>query len=180
MANVKETIIEIKKGLKQKNSSQKDEVTVMQEMLNDSSYTVDVYGKGGVEGTYSPYEDFRAMTTSIIASTTKMTKEEAKVLSEGHEVSRREAASMIGISKQFINTYLETRRKLPLGGRETTNFALASKDIPERLKACPLKIGINDDGSSVYETPTKVIPAHTGLRAYASCPSWVKDAVENK
>ena len=41
---------------------------------------------------------------------------------------------MINISKQFIHTYLETGRKLPLGGREKSNISLVNKTIPETVK----------------------------------------------
>lgn len=177
MANgycVTDLVKDIKDGLKQRNSSQKDEITVMQAMLNDTSYSVDVYDKSGKIGEYNPAEDFNAMTASIISATTKISKDEAKALAEAHEVTKAEAKSQVGISKEFIHTYLGTGRKLPLGGREETNFALSLKDVPERTKPCPRKVGIGDDGSGIYETPTKIIPAHIGLKAYSSCPAWVK------
>jgi DNA-binding transcriptional regulator YiaG len=171
----KELLNEIRTNLKQKNASQKDEVRVMQAMLNDDSYKVAIYDKTGEIGTYCPAEDFKSMTTSIIASAAKVTKEEARSLSENHEVSKSEAASMVGISKEFINTYLETGRKLPLGGREETNFALSRKLVPEKIKPCPRKVGVKDTGEDIYETPNKTIPEHIGLKAYSSCPDWIKN-----
>ena len=45
MANVNELLKDIKDNLKQRNSSQKDEIAVMQAMLNDNGYKVDVYDK---------------------------------------------------------------------------------------------------------------------------------------
>lgn len=171
----KELLNEIRTNLKQKNASQKDEVRVMQAMLNDDSYKVAIYDKTGEIGTYCPAEDFKSMTTSIIASAAKVTKEEARSLSENHEVSKSEAASMVGISKEFINTYLETGRKLPLGGREETNFALSRKLVPKKIKPCPRKVGVKDTGEDIYETPNKTIPEHIGLKAYSSCPDWIKN-----
>lgn len=164
---------EIHDGLKQKNSSQKDEVRVMQAMLNDTSFKVDVYGKEGKEGEYCPAEDYKSMVASIISSTVKINKDEATALVQDYGVSKNEAASMVNISKQFVNTYLETGRKLPLGGRETTNFALSTRMIPEKTKPCPKKVGVDEQGNSIYDTPIKTIPAHVGLKAYSSCPKWV-------
>lgn len=175
LTSVVDVVKNIKDNLKQRNSSQKDEVTVMQAMLNDKSYSVDVYDKSGKIGEYCPAEDFNNMTASIIAATTKISKEEAKTLAEAHEVTKTEAKSQVGVSKQFIHTYLDTGRKLPLGGREKTNFALSLKDVPERTKPCPRKVGIGDDGSGIYETPNKIIPAHVGLKAYGACPPWIKE-----
>lgn len=165
---------EIRKGLKQKNASQKDEVRVMQAMLNDPSYKVGVYTKQGEVGSYCPAEDYRGMISSVISSTTKISKDEAIALAANHEVSKQEANTMVNLSKQFTMTYLETGRKYPLGGREKTNFALGLKEVPERDKPCPHKIGVDDTGADVYETIVKTTPAHIGLKAYSSCPEWVK------
>ena len=173
--NVVELVDDIRTNLKQRNSSQKDEIAVMQAMLNDTSYVVDVWGKNGKEGEYCPAADFNDMMTSIISSTAKISKEEARTLAEQHEVTKAEAKTQVGVSKQFILTYAETNRKLPLGGRQDTNFALSLKDVPERTKPCPRKVGVGDDGSGIYETPNKIIPAHKGLKAYSSCPAWLKD-----
>lgn len=77
MANdisVKDLVEEIKESLTQKNSSQKDEIRVMQAMLNDTSFKVDVYGNDGKEGEYCPAEDFKGMVSSIIAEAAKSVK----------------------------------------------------------------------------------------------------------
>ena len=122
---VKNLVKEIKDNLKQSSSSQKDEVRVMQAMLNDQSYEVGVYNKSGEVDTYNPAKDFRAMCTGIIASTTKITKNESAQLMENYEASKSDAATMVAISKEFVNTYLETGRKLPLGGREDHTYSLS-------------------------------------------------------
>lgn len=175
VVNVNELITDIKTNLKQKNASQKDEVRVMQAMLNDDSYKVAIYDKTGEIGQYCPAEDFKSMTASIISSAAKLSKEEAKALAASHEVSKQEATSMVNVSKEFVNTYLTTGRKLPLGGREETNFALSLKEVPEKIKPCPHKVGVGESGEDIYETPNKTIPAHLGLKAYSSCPDWIKN-----
>ena len=173
--NTVNTLIEeIKGGLKQKNASQKDEVRVMQAMLNDTEYEVGLYNKSGEYATYNPAQDYKSMIGSVISATTKISKEEAQTLANEHEVSKQEATSMVNISKQFTLTYLETGRKYPFGGRKDTNFALSLKDVPERVKPCPQKVGIDDGGNDIYEIKDKTTPAHLGLKAYGSCPEWLK------
>lgn len=175
MSKTHELINEIKAGLKQKNSSQKDEVSVMRCMLNDTDYKVGVYDKTGKIGEYCPAEDFRGMLSSVMSASAHISKDEADVLIRDHEISKAEASSVVGVSKEFVNTYLKTGRKLPLGGREGTNFSLITKTVPEKVKPCPKRVGVSEDGSGIYETPTKVIPEHTGLKAQGSCPEWVKN-----
>lgn len=177
MANnvsVESLVKEIRDGLTQKNSSQKDEIRVMQAMLNDTSFKVDVYSNNGKEGEYCPAEDFKGMVSSIVASATKISKDEAKALSENYEATKNDASTMVNISKEYINTYMYTGRKLPLGGRKETNFSLTAREVPEKTKPCPKKVGFDESGKPIYETPNKTIPAHIGLKAYSSCPKWLQ------
>lgn len=171
---VNDLLKEIKDGLKQRNASQKDEVRVMQAMLNDDSYKVDLYSKEGKVGEYCPAEDYKNMITTVISSTTKISKDEAKALAQEHEASKNEAATMVNISKQFTLSYLETNRKLPLGGRADSNFALSLKEVPEKVKPYPRKVGVDESGADIYETINKTTPAHIGLKAHGSCPTWLK------
>lgn len=171
---VNELVKEIKTGLKQTSSSQKDEVRVMQAMLNDTSYEVGVYGKEGEVEKYNPAKDYRAMCTNVVASATKMPKAEAAKKMEAYEVTKADASSMVNVSKEFMNTYLDTGRKISFGGREQSNYALSVKDIPASTKTYPKKIGIAEDGKGIYESGTKNVPAHKSIKAYGPCPSWVK------
>ena len=172
--SVKSLVKEIQTGLSQTSSSRKDEVRVMKAMLNDPTYEVDEYGKDGVIGTYNPCKDFRSMCTSIIASTTKIPQTEAANMMESYEVKKSEAASMVNISKEFINTFLKTGRKLPLGAREKSDVSLSLKKVEASTRMYPQKVGVNDDGSDRYsKTPTS-IPAHESVRVHAPCPTWVK------
>ena len=82
---------------------------------------------------------------------------------------------MVGLSKEFVNTYIETGRKLPLGGREKSNISIAKKVKKERVGNTPRKVGVNADGTDKYEsTASAPIPEHGSLKVYSSCPSWVK------
>lgn len=154
---VKELIEEINKTRTQTSASAKDETRVMRAMLNDPTYKVDVYGKTGIEGQYCPYEESRTMIANIIKSTTKINAKEAEDLANAYEFGKQESTIMVGLSKEFVNTYIETGRKLPLGGREHSNISIAKKVKPEKA---------SDSG--------KVTPSHNGLKVYSGCPSWLK------
>ena len=161
---------EIKKNLSQKSSSQKDEVVVMQAMLNDSTYKVGVYSKQGKTGEYCPYEDSRKMVGNIISETTGLGNKEATGLAEQFEFTKSESGTMVNISKEFINTYLHTGRKLPLGAREKSDVSLMIKEVKETEKKFPNSIGNSED--KTYKTAT--IPAHESVRVIAPCPSYLK------
>ena len=174
MATVKvsDLLTEIQENHKQVSASQRDEVRVMQAMLNDTSYEVGVYNKSGKAGDYCPAKDFKAMQTNIVSSVTKISKDEAGKLVENYEATKADATAMVGISKEFVNTYLSSGRKLPLGGREKSNFALSEKIVPKTEKTYQRRV--LSAGEVNWEPGKKTIPEHKGLKARSSCPSWVK------
>ena len=165
---------EIKQNLSQVSSSNKDETRVMQAMLNDKEYEVGVYGANGLKETYNPAKDFRGMLAGIVANTTKISKEESAGLVDAYEVTKSEATTMVNVSKEFVNTYLMTGRKLPFGGRERSNIALCGKDVKETIKTYPKKVGVNEDGTGRYESGERTVPAHMTAKVFGSCPDWVK------
>ena len=125
MSVLNDLIKEIDTTRSQVSASAKHEERVMRAMLNDREYKVGVYGKNGLEGEYCPAADARTMLSTIIQSTTKVSAEEATKLAETHEFKKSEAQSMINISKEYVNVYIQTGRKLPLGGRETSDITLS-------------------------------------------------------
>lgn len=167
-------IKEISGNLSQTSSSRKDEVRVMQAMLSDAGYKVNVYGRDGVETTYCPAEDFRSMCSSIISHAAKVPSAEATQLMSDYQVTKGEATSMVGVSKEFVNTFLKTGRKLPLGAREKSDISLSLKQVEKSTRMYPQKVGVNDDGSDRYSKTATSIPAHESIRVHAPCPSWVK------
>lgn len=166
MENVREVIDDIKANLTQHSSSRKDEVSVMKAMLNDTEYTVDVYDKTGKCGEYNPSKEFRKVVTSVVSSATRIPMKEAAALVENYEFSKSDASAMINISKEFVNTYLQTGRKLPLGGRITSNVELMWKEIDEKVTGIPVKD--SDERGSAK------VPAHGGIKTFNKCPIWVK------
>lgn len=174
MSSVIDLVNEIKDSISQVSSSSKDEIRVMQAMLNDKDYEVGVYGNNGLKETYNPAKDFRNMLSGIVSSTTRITKEEASTLVDTYEVTRADATAMVNVSKEFVNTYITTGRKLPLGGREKSNVAISGKSVEETTKTYPKKVGVNEDGTDRYEFAERKVPAHFTVKAHSSCPEWVK------
>ncbi len=174
MEKVIALVKEIREGLSQTSSSQKDEVRVMRTMLNDRDYKVDVYAKEGKTGQYCPADDARALAASIIASTAKIPAAEAVKLADSHEFSKTEATLMIDISKEYVNTFLQTGRKLPLGAREKSNVSLAIKDVDAATRTYPKKVGVNNDGTPRFGKGEVEVNAHQSVRVFAPCPAWVE------
>ena len=174
MSAVLGLVKEIKDNLSQVSSSNKDEVRVMQAMLNDTEYEVGVYTNAGLKETYNPAKDFRSMLSGIISSTTKISKDESASLVSSYEVSKSDATSMVNVSKEFVNTYIGTGRKLPFGGREKSNIAISGKEVKETIKTYPKKVGVNEDGTGRYESGERRVPSHITAKVYGSCPDWVK------
>lgn len=174
MENLKEIIADIKGSLSQTSASRKDEVTVMKAMLNDTTFSVGVYGKEGLVDNYCPAEDARSMVAGILKGAAHVSNQEAIQLAGNYEFTNSDATSMVRISKEFVNTYLETGRKLPLGGREKSDVSLAKKEVPESTKIYPMKIGVEADGSDKWGTGKKNVPAHESVKVYSSCPDWCK------
>lgn len=174
-STVMELIKEINQTRTQTSASAKDELRVMQAMLNDPEFVVDVYARSGVVGQYCPYDDAHNMVANIIKGATKVNTKEAELLSENYEFTKQDANTFINVSKEFFNTYVETGRKLPLGGREKSNIAISKKVKGERSNNFPKKVGVNDDGTDRYETCGEgTIPTHNSLRVHSSCPPWLK------
>ena len=114
-----------------------------------------------------------------MASVTKIGRDEASKLVEGYEATKSDATSMVGISKEFVNTYLSSGRKLPLGGREKANFALSEKTVPRTEKTYQRRVD-SGNGEVTWEPGKKIIPEHKGLKARSSCRlGWNKQKINH-
>jgi hypothetical protein len=173
MSQVQDLLKDIKDNLSQQSASAKDEERVMRAMLNDKEYAVNVYDKSGVVGTFCPSQSAREMCASVIASSVGVTKDEAAKIMDDHTFKKSEAQAMVDISKEFINTYIETGRKLPLGGRETSNVFLSKKEVKEGFATYPKKVGIAPDGQPIYENGKAPIKPHTSIKVQSKTPSWL-------
>lgn len=168
-------IKEIKEGLNREAASNKDEIRVMRAMLNDKEYKVDIYSENGIEGQICPSAEARSMISSVIANTTKISTKEAEALAEDYEFKRSEAIAMVNISKEFINTYIETGRKLPLGGRAKSDVSLLKKEINKvTTRRYPKKVGVDANGKGIYEKGVSEVQPHNTIKVIGGCPEWLK------
>lgn len=175
MENVKEVINKIVSENTRVSASQKDEVLVMKAMLNDRDYNVTVYDRNGAtDSTINPSECARSITSNILTNAAGIPKAEANGIVEDYEFTKSDAENMINISKQFVHTYLETGRKLPLGGREKSNISLVNKTISETVKGIPVNSGTDDQGNPVWTTKSTVRPKHNSIKVISPCPNWLK------
>lgn len=167
MTSAYDIIKDVKSNVTQCSSSKKDEITVMQAMMNDTNFSVDVYSKGGKVDEYYPSRELRKVVTNVVVSTTHIPVKEATELVNAYEFTRVDAAAMVNMSKEFVNTYLQTGRKLPLGGRKNSDIELMWKNIEDRTTEIPIK-------SETGERLNTFIPAHGGIKAINPCPEWLK------
>lgn len=177
MAKVVDLINEIKTSFKddRRTSSKQDEVNVMLAMMNDTSYSVDVYRRDGVVGAYNPAKEFRGMITDVVTNTVKINKGEAEGLVENYEFTKKHANTLVDLSKEFIQTYIHTERPINLGGRERSNITIKGKEIEAQYRYYPQKTDeVGPDGKPVYKKDKVHVPAHYGLNVRNKCPEWVK------
>ena len=174
---VHEIIQQIAETRTQTSANARDEIRVAAAMMNDSTFRVDVYGKEGVVGTFSPYEAMHSFAASVVKNTAKVTESEAERIVDGYQFSKDEAAQVVGFAKEFINTYLETGRKLPLGCREKSNCSLSQIVKEARENSFPVPNGVDANGEKVYTTATGITPEYTTIKVSGSCPAHLKASV---
>ena len=167
MENARNILAEVTDNVTQCSSSKKDEVTVMKAILNDPTFTVGIYSKEGKIGEYNPSMEVRKMISNVISTTTKISSSESSELANNYEFTKSDASAFVNVSKEFINTYLKTGRKLPLGGRQYSNVELMQKNIEERVAGVPTK--------DSKERKSTLIPAHVGIKAFNPCHTWLKN-----
>lgn len=163
---LKEMVSTIKKDLSQASASSKDEVNVMMAMINDKSFTVDELGANGqVVSTYCPAEVAQELAANIIKGATKVSNAEAEELAKNHQFGKKEATAMVTLSKEFVNTYLDTGRKLKFGNREGKSLVLSQKDKEASTCTFPKRVGYNDEGKAIYQLSAAEIPAYKEVKA---------------
>lgn len=163
---VKEMVSTIKKDLRQASASSKDEVSVMLAMVNDKSFTVDELGADGqVVSTYCPADVAQNLAANIIKGATKVSTAEAEELAKNHQFSKKEATDMVTLSKEFVNVYLDTGRKLKFGNREGKSLVISQKEKEASTCTFPKKVGIDSDGKPIYQLSAAEIPAYKEVKA---------------
>lgn len=163
---VKDMLSTIKKDLNQASASAKDEVAVMMAMMNDKTFTVDELNNAGqVVSSYCPAEVAQELASSIIKGATKVSNAEAEELAKNHQFGKKEATAMVKMSKEFVNVYLDTGRKIKFGNRDGKSLVLSQKE--EKASTCtfPKRVGYGDDGKPIYQVSTAEIPAYKKVKA---------------
>lgn len=155
--------------------SRKDEIAVMRAMLNDKSYEVSIYDKNGLSGIFCPSKAFRSMIGNIMSETTGMSKLESNQIMNNYEFGNSTSKDMIHLSKEFINTYLNSGRKLPLGGRTNSDTSLTKKEFPGGIIKSPIKVGEEENGKPIYKNSKEtIIEPYSGIKASNPYPVWLK------
>jgi hypothetical protein len=174
MEEVQSLINEIK-GVKTCTASKKDELRIMRAMMNDTSYKVATYDRNGQVGYICPSQEIRDMCASVLASTAKISNTEAEHLVREHEFKRSEAEHMIEFNKEYVNTYLQTGRKFPLGGREKSNISLSQKQIPAGYRTYPKCVGEDKSGNKIYAAGKTFVQGYDSVRVFAPAPAWLPE-----
>lgn len=124
-----------------------DEVTVMQTMLNDEVFRVGEYDRknGEYTNTHSPREEALDIVKEAYTGLTGSSDVEAETLMGGYMFSKKQAQNFIGISKDFIGTYLQSGRKMTVMSEPRGEATLSLRHIEDHEKTVPDK---NNPGNS--------------------------------
>ena len=116
------------------------------------------------------------MLADIIKDSTKVSLKEAEELSHNYQFTKNGAQTMVNFSKEFVNTYLHTGRKLPLGAREKSNCSLVKKIKEAKVSTFPVATAIDAEGNKVYtNSPARMTPAYETIKVTGSCPAYLKN-----
>ena len=174
MSRLNDLVEEIRAGLKQNSANSKDEVAYMGAMLNDHEFKVNEYnGKGEVVGQICPADNMDNMMANIISSAVNIPTKEASELIAGYEYTNSDAKTMVGISKEFINGYLQTGRKINLGKRENSDFSLYQEELK---KGTPMRSMVREEGENgevvVKQVQVPLDRTYYKLKAKSKKPTW--------
>lgn len=165
MEKVKDLIKQINSGLTQVSASKKDEIKIMTAMLNDRDFKIS-FEEDGKPFEYCIANDMREMVGSIISDAVKLPALEAMKLAENYEFKKAEASTLVDLSKDFVNTYLQTGRKLPLGPSVSTHISLSKKEVPASTRRYPIKVGVNPDGTGRYDHMAANVKPYESIRVH--------------
>lgn len=160
--NMKELMSEIREVTKKKRSVNKsDEINIMKTMLNDPEFSITEYDKNkGYVGKHSPYEESRKFISSIASELTGIESKNAAELANNYQFNKKDATFMVENAKDFVSTYLQTGRKLPIVQSEESEASLLLREIESKEKQVP-------DGT------TTVVPAFSKVICKSKCPKYV-------
>ena len=162
MEKMKELMAEIKEVTKKQKSANKiNEIQVMKAMLNDPDFTVSVYDKNkGFIGTKNPHEEAVKFAANICTSITGIDSKSADELASNYEFTKKDAIFMVDTAKTFVQTYMETGRKLPIIQSETSQAELLVKHVEAKEKNIPGK------------SETTKVAAYDKVVCRSKCPKY--------
>ena len=173
--NMKELMNEIKEVTKkQKAASRVDEIRVMRGMLNDPDYSVSVFDRSkGYIGSRCPRDEAVAFIGSVSSAITGLDSKSAAEIAKDNEFTKKDAIFLIDNAKDFIDTYLETGRKLPIVQNEATQAALIKRHVDSKEKKVS-SVLMGNSSSNKVESGTVTIPAFDKVVCKSNCPKYLK------
>lgn len=164
--SVQSMVEEIRKSNSSK-VNKKQEIEVMTAMVNDYNYKPAILNKHNeVDGYICPAESMDKLATQIIKSA-GIGGTEAEGLAKQYEYTKNDATQLLDVSKEFVNCYMDSGRKLSLGKREKADITLQQRINEECDKKFHKKVGEASDGSPVMEEFLKHIPKHKTIKVKA-------------
>lgn len=162
MESMKTIMDEIKETTKKaKAASKVDEIRVMRGMLNDPDFSISIYDKNkGMIGSRCPREEAVKFAANVSSSITGLDIKSATEIANGYEFTKKDAIFLIDNAKDFVSTYLETGRKLPIVQSATTEASLIVRHVDEKTKPVPNGTG------------TTTIPAYDKVVSKSKCPKY--------
>lgn len=161
---MKDLMKEIKEVTQKARSASKvDEIRVMRTMLNDPDFTVAIYDKSkGLIGTRNPHEEAVKFVSGICSSVTGIDSKSADELASNYEFTKKDATFMLDNTRSFIQTYLETGRKLNISQTKTSQAEIFTRHIDAKEKQIP--------GSD----KTTTVAAYDKIISKSKCPKYAK------
>ena len=149
---------------KQKSASRVDEIRVMRTMLNDPEFSVSVYDKNkGLIGTRCPREEAVKFSANVSAAITGLDNKSALELANNYEFTKKDAIFLLDNSRDFMQTYLSTGRKLPIVQAADSEAAILYREVESKEKNIP-----SSDGTK----QTTTVPAFHKVICRSKSPKY--------
>ncbi len=149
---------------KQKAASRVDEIRVMRTMINDPNFSISVYDKNkGLIGSRCPREEAVKFAAGISSAITGLDNKSATELANNYEFSKKDASFLVENSKDFMQTYLQTGRKLPIIQGVDSEASIFYRPIEAKEKIVP-------NGN---EKKSTLVPSYNKVICRSKCPKYV-------
>ena len=138
--------------VKQKSQNKGDEVAVAQALLNDPDFQVGIYDKNkGLIGTRNVHEEAVKFITNVTSEITGLEKKTTEDLASKYTFTKKDANFIINTSRDFIQTYLKTGRKLNIVQAEDAEANIFLRPTVAKEKLIPTKEGTKLVKTGAYQ-----------------------------